>query len=41
MSVQSTLPWSVCNAEWSNCIPSGQASTDANSKKSSAEFYFM
>ncbi|CAB3224193.1 unnamed protein product [Arctia plantaginis] len=41
MSVQSTLPWSVCKAMWSNCVPSGQYSPDPSSGKSSAEFYFM
>ncbi|XP_075973529.1 sodium-dependent nutrient amino acid transporter 1-like [Anticarsia gemmatalis] len=44
MSFQSTLPWAVCQPEWTNCVPSdtsqqvGEVSKNATS---SAELYFV
>ncbi|XP_075973527.1 sodium-dependent nutrient amino acid transporter 1-like [Anticarsia gemmatalis] len=43
MSFQSTLPWSVCQPEWTNCVPSGEsfnASEMEGRPASSAELYY-
>lgn len=43
MSFQGTLPWAVCEPEWTNCVPSGEsfnASEIDGEPVSSAELYF-
>ncbi|KAJ0177220.1 hypothetical protein K1T71_007229 [Dendrolimus kikuchii] len=43
MSFQATLPWTVCEPEWLNCVPSDPALVDNTvvNGTSSAEFYFL
>ncbi|CAH2106398.1 unnamed protein product [Euphydryas editha] len=43
MSFNATLPWSVCDPEWENCVPSGLTEnvTLTPNSTSSAELYFV
>lgn len=48
-SFSSVLPWSICQDDWTNCLPSTQDTTNTsiipkmfnNETTSSAELYFL